>query len=111
MTALAFAAMAIVGCGKNAASVSEKNSKVFASADETTKTNWQSAATALKSGDYATAILTLQELLSQPTLTTEQQQAVADTLATANEQMTAAANKGDPKAKAAQEALRKSRTR
>ncbi len=99
------------GCGKSAASVGASKAKVFATADAATKANWERATSALAANDYATAILTLQQMVSQPGLTSEQSQAVADTMATANEQLTAAAAKGDANAKQALQTLKQSRGR
>jgi hypothetical protein len=109
--AAGLAGLLLVGCSKSAVSVGDAKSKLFDNADPAIKASWNAGLSALKTNDYALAITTFQQLLAQPNLTAEQGQAVADTFATASEQMSAAAAKGDPNAKKAMEDLKKLRTR
>lgn len=111
LVGVALVGLMVSGCGKNAASVGDSKSKLFATADPAVKAGWDRGIAALKTNDFAVAIVNFQQLLAQPGLTPDQSQAVADTLATANEQMTAAASKGDAKAREAIDELRKMRGR
>lgn len=111
LAVVVIAGLTMIGCGKSASSIGAGNTKAFDTADAATKASWEFALSAMKSNDYAAAILTFQRLLSQPTLTPEQSRAAADTMSSVSDQMTAAAAKGDAKAKEAIDALRKSRMR
>ncbi|HYG34230.1 MAG TPA: hypothetical protein VEC99_05575 [Clostridia bacterium] len=98
----------LAGCGsKSAQSVATERSKVFQSAPAEVKTDWDAAMSAVKTSDYATAVLTLRKLAMQTNLTQEQIDAVSKTSVAVSDQMYAAANKGDPKAEEALQTLRK----
>ncbi len=97
----------VAGC--KPATVSGENA--FAKASPELKAEWQKASDAVKSNDYAGALLLLQDLQGKPGLTPEQNQAVAKTATAVSDRMYAAANSGDPKAKQALEDIRKARGR
>jgi hypothetical protein len=62
---------------------------------------------AAASTDYATAILSCRKMQAQSELTPEQRTVINDTMTAMNNQMNAAAQKGDPKALKAVEEVRK----
>jgi hypothetical protein len=95
-------AVALLGCKPTAAS----GDKVFASASADAKGLWISATAAMKTNGYAVALLTLRELGAKPGLTEAQQKVVASYSTSINDQMYAAADKGDAAAKKALEELR-----
>lgn len=90
------ATLGLVACKKAA-----PTGEVFASASTELKTAWNGADAAMKTNGYAAAILQLQMLRANPTLTPEQQQAVDAKSTAISDQMYAAANKDDPAAKQA----------
>jgi galactitol-specific phosphotransferase system IIB component len=112
MAALLAICGAGAGCSKEAAPKVASHSKVFDSASPEIKVDWEKVVTASSSNDYATAILTCRKLQAQGALTPEQSTAVSDTMTAMNNQMTAAAQKGDQNATKAIEEVRKNwRTR
>jgi nicotinamide riboside kinase len=108
---VALVGVAVTGCSKDAKSIASSGTTAFQSAPPETKAAWESALAAVKSDDYAAAILALQKLHGQAGLNPEQIQAVEKTATAVSDQMYAAANKGDPNAKKAIEDLRKTMSR
>ena len=80
--AMTATALAFLGCSKNQSSVDTAPvEKSFASAEPTTKTTADKAVSAVKAGDYTTALSELKTLASNAKLTPEQQQAIKDVMA------------------------------
>jgi hypothetical protein len=95
------------GCGPSPSAVVERNAKAFDSAPAPLKAEWTGALAAAKTNGYCAAILTLQAIRQAPGLTAEQTTALDQTDSAIREQMTAAAQKGDPAAVKAIDELRK----
>jgi hypothetical protein len=98
---------ALIGCGKSTSSVSSSGAKLFQTADADSKAKWEKGMELAKADDYVGAILTLRSLYVQPNLSPEQKKAIEDAQKVVSDKMYQASNKGDPKAKAAIEELRK----
>ncbi len=79
MTAVA---LAFAGCSKNQSNIDTAPvEKSFASAEPTAKTSAEKAVSAIKSGDYNSALSELKTLAGNAKLTPEQQQAIKDIMA------------------------------
>ncbi len=104
---IALAGLLAVGCGKSASA----NAKAFDSASPEIKATWDKAQTAAKAKDYATALLTFQQLQARTDLTPDQIKAVGEAATAVSDQMYEASNKGDPAAEKAIETMRKARYR
>ena len=91
--ALAAVMLVSSGCGSKNSVDTAPLEKSFASAEPANKSAADSAASAIKSEDYSGAVAQLQKLASQAKLTPEQQQAVKDTLAQVQKQLSDAASK------------------
>lgn len=104
---VAFAGLVLSGCGGNPKSAAARGDKAFQSAPAEIKSAWDTAKKAIQANDYATAITTLQNLTTNQTLSADQNHALQETATAVSDQMYAAANKGDPKAKQAIDDLRK----
>jgi len=76
-------ALAFAGCSKSSSAKVDTApvEKSFATADPTTKTSADKAVSAIKGGDYTSAVNELKTLASNAKLTPEQQQAVKDVMA------------------------------
>lgn len=83
--------------------------QAFAAAPPEVRQTATTASQAIQTADYDTAIRTLQTIRARPDLTPEQQMALHETSASLEARLIEAASRGDPKAKAAYERLRKSR--
>jgi hypothetical protein len=79
---------------------------VFASAAPELKASWDTAAAALATNDYATAFLTLRQLVRQPGLSPAQTEAIQVQSAVVYGRMNQAAQKGDPGARQALDDIR-----
>ena len=104
---LAVLLMIAGACRKEAPALNGKDTKAFDSASPEIKAAWGTIVTASSSNDYTTAILSSRKLQAQGQLTPEQSKAVVDTMTAMNNQMTAAAIKGDPNALKSVEEIRK----
>jgi hypothetical protein len=103
---LASIAIILPGCG-GSKSAASRGDKAFQSAPAETRSEWDTACAAIKANDYAAAITTLQKLSTTPGLSAEQTHAVQETATAVSDEMYAAANKGDARAKQAIADLRK----
>lgn len=97
--ALMAACMLLNGCGDQAAK------SVFNSAKPEIKATWLQALAADKANDYVSANTNLVFLITQD-ITSEQRQAVQDTLRALNERMNNAAASGDANARKALDTLK-----
>src|SRR5258708_3650444 len=86
------------GCGRSASSLGSGYSKLFQSADQQTKADWDTAIAAIKTNGYVLGIVSLSRLGQQTNLSAEQGAAIRETVGAVSDQMHAAANKGDPAA-------------
>ena len=102
LAAVGFVAFAGIACNK---SVSSSGSALQTASPEIKK-GWDVAMAAMKTNGYAVAILELQKTRQLPGVSPTQGKAIDDASTKISEQMYAAANKDDPKAKAAIEDLR-----
>ncbi len=100
-----------VACGHSPESAASRGDKAFSAAPPSLKTNWDAVKVAIRSSEYAGALTNIQLLSVSPGLTAEQTAALQETGTALSDQMYAAANKGDTRAKAAIEELRKLRSR
>ena len=111
LTCAAVASLVLLaGCGKNAASLSNRHAALFQSAPPEVKSDWEKATAAAKTNGYVVAITTVQKLQGAA-LTPEQLQAVNETVSVVSEQMYEAANRGDAAATQAIAQLRNQRRR
>jgi len=101
---VAMLALGAAGCSK---STNALKSNVFDSAGPEIKAKWEKATAAAATNDYATAVIAMNEIAAQTNLTTEQRTVLNDALSGENDRMFAAAQKGDPQAKAALDEIRK----
>ena len=95
---IAALALAFTGCSKNSSKVDTAPvEKSFASADPTTKSTADKAVSAVKAGDYSSALGELKSLASNAKLTPEQKQAIGDVMAQVQKAITdmAAKAQGD----------------
>jgi len=91
-----------LACNKSVSS----GSSALQSASPEVKKGWDTAMAAMKTNGYAAAILELQKARALPGVTAEQGKVIDASSTKISDQMYAAANKDDPKAKAAIEDLR-----
>jgi outer membrane protein assembly factor BamD (BamD/ComL family) len=85
--------LAVIGCGKKGEVDTSKLENSFKSAPPAQQSDVDKAVSAVKAGNYSEAVTDLQRLASKAKLTPEQQQAVKDTIAAIQKQMTATASK------------------
>ena len=111
LSPLILSGLLLSGCGGSPQSAAARGDKAFRTAPPETKAAWNSAVAAIKTNGYAAASLSLQTVLTQPGLTSEQTQVAQQTATSLSDQMYDAANKGDASAKAALDELRKMRSR
>ena len=103
------AALGLVGCSKNSSNVDTAPvEKSFASAEPTTKTTADRAVSAIKAGDYTSALNELKTLASNAKLTPEQQQAIKDVMAQVQKAISDMATKVQGEAGKAVDNLQKS---
>jgi len=102
LVTVGFLALAGIACNK---SVSSSGSALQTASPEVKK-GWDVAMTAMKTNGYAVAITELQKIRQLPGVSATQGKAIDEASTKISEQMYAAANKDDPKAKAALEELR-----
>jgi hypothetical protein len=107
LTLVTAAAFVFVGCKKSGVDTKPIESS-FSSAEPATKSGADKAVSAIKAGDYASAMAELQKLAGQAKLTPEQQQAIKDVLEQVKAQISAAAEKAAGDAKKGMEDLQKS---
>src|SRR5712671_6034930 len=93
LTAMAATVLLSNGCGSKNSVDTAPLEKSFAAAEPANKSAADKAVSAIKSADYSGAMSQLKGLASQAKLTPEQQQAVKDTLAQIQKQITDAAAK------------------
>ena len=108
LTAVATSALLLSGCASKSSVDTAPLEKTFASAEPANKTAADKAVSAIKGGDYPGATAELQKLAAQAKLTPEQQQAVKDTLATLQKQLSDVAAKATKDAGKAAGDLQKS---
>ena len=99
--------LAVTGCAKKNVVDTSKLEKSFQSANPKNKAYCDQAVTAAKSGDYAGSLAALQKLAGQARLTSDQQQAIKDTIAQVQKAMTDIANKAGDDAQKAANSLKK----
>ena len=104
----AAAALLASGCASKSSVDTAPLEKSFASAEPANKTVADKAVSAIKGGDYPGATAELQKLAAQAKLTPEQQQAVKDTLAALQKQLSDVAAKATKDAGKAAGDLQKS---
>jgi hypothetical protein len=102
LSLLALFGVLVAGCGKK----SGGDAKAFDSASTEIKAAWDKGLAAAKAKDYVAAISALQQLKTQTGLTPDQLKAVEEEATAISDEMYAAANKGDAKAKDAINKLR-----
>jgi len=93
LTSAAASALLLSGCASKSSVDTAPLEKSFASAEPASKTVADKAVSAIKAGDYPGATAELQKLAAQAKLTPEQQQAVKDTLAALQKQLSDVAAK------------------
>ncbi len=102
-------ALAFAGCNKNTQNVDPAPvEKSFASAEPATKTTADKAVSAIKAGDYTSALSELKTLASNAKLTPEQQQAIKDVMAQVQKAITDMAGKAQGDASKTVDNLQKS---
>ncbi len=101
--------LTFAGCSKNQSSVDTAPvEKSFSSAEPTTKTTADKAVSAIKAGDYTTALSELKTLAGNAKLTPEQQQAIKDVMAQVQKAITEKATQAQGEAGKAVDNLQKS---
>ncbi len=107
---VAVAALALTfGCSKNKENVDTAPvEKSFSSAEPATRTTADKAVSAIKAGDYTSALTELKTLASNAKLTPEQQQAIKDVMAQVQKALTDMATKAQGEAGKAVDNLQKS---
>ena len=108
LAAVAASALVSSGCASKSSVDTAPLEKSFASAEPASKTVADKAVSAIKAGDYPGATEELQKLAAQAKLTPEQQQAVKDTLAALQKQLSDVAAKATKDAGKAAGDLQKS---
>ncbi len=106
---MAAVTLAFLGCSKSSSKVDTapvENS--FATAEPTTKTSADKAVSAIKAGDYSSALSELKTLASNAKLTPEQQQAIKDVMGQVQQAITDMATKAQGAAGKAADDLQKS---
>lgn len=109
--ALAAVALAVVGCNKQSSGSSIDTSQLqssFKSAPPAEQGSADKVVTAVKSGDYSTAVTELKALASNAKLTPEQQQAAKDLMAQVQKMVTDTAAKAGTEATKAADNLKQS---
>ena len=101
----------LIGCTESAKSVAARNAATFRSAPTEARAAWDIAAAAAKTNGYFTAMVVLEKIQSDTTLSVDQQQAIKQFSTTLSDQMYDAANKGNPAATEAIQELHKLRSR
>ena len=89
---IAVGALTLVGCSKSGVDTGKLESS-FSSAPPAEKSNVDAAVSAVKAGNYAEALSKLQAAAGQAKLTDAQKQAIQDTIAQVQKQLTAQAEK------------------
>jgi hypothetical protein len=102
MLAVGFLGTAGLACNKSISS----GSTAMQSASPEVKKGWDTALAAMKTNGYAVAIIELQKIKDLPGVTPQQVKVIETSSTKISNDMYAAANKDDPKAKAAIEDLR-----
>lgn len=105
LVAAAVALLVVVGCSKSASSLGSQNAQLFSSAAPEVKAQWEAATAAMATNGFVSAMVALKKL-QQASLTSEQTAAVGATATAVSDEMYAAANKGDARAKEAIVTLR-----
>lgn len=108
ITALAATMLVSSGCGSKNNVDTAPLEKSFASAEPANKAAADQAVSAIKTEDYTGAMAQLQKLATQAKLTSEQQQAIKDTLAQVQKQLADAATKASKDGQKAATDLQKS---
>lgn len=99
-----FVVALVSGCSKSAHSVAAGNSGLFTSAP--LKEEWDTATAAMQTNGFFVALTTLNKMrLENPPPSTDQLNAINDTIKALNQQMLALANKGDANARSALQQL------
>lgn len=99
--------LVLAGCSKKDEVNTAAMEKSFAASEPTLKGNVDKAVSAIKAGDYAGAMASLQSLAAQAKLTPEQQKAVNDVIAQVKEQLAKMANQAAEQGKKALDDLQK----
>lgn len=103
------AVLACANCSKNSPQVDTAPvEKSFSSAEPTTKTTADKAVSAIKTGDYSSALNELKTLAGNAKLTPEQQQAIKDVMAQVQTAIASMATKVQGDASKAADNLQKS---
>ncbi|MDW8308295.1 MAG: hypothetical protein RMK20_02865 [Verrucomicrobiales bacterium] len=114
-------AVSAAGCGNSStespstapvlkpAEAANQLQQVFVSAPPEVRQNATAMSEALRTADYDAAIRSLQAIKARPDLTPQQQMAIHESSAALEARLIEGMSRGDPKAKAAYERLRKSR--
>ena len=102
LLAVGFLAVAGIACNKSVSSIGN----ALQTASPEVKKGWDAAMAAMNTNGYAVAIMELQRIRQLPGVSATQGKAIDDASTKISDQMYAAANKDDPKAKAAIEELR-----
>jgi hypothetical protein len=102
LLAVGFVAVAGIACNKSVSS----GGSALQSAPPEVKKGWDAAMAAMNTNGYAVAIMELQKIRQLPGVSAVQGKAIDQASTKISDQMYAAANKEDPKAKAAIEDLR-----
>jgi hypothetical protein len=100
--AVGFVATAGIACNKSVSS----GGSALQTASPDVKKGWDTAMAAMNTNGFAVAIIELQKIRQLPGVSAAQGKAIDDASTKISDQMYAAANKDDPKAKAAIEDLR-----
>lgn len=95
----------LAGCRKSASTLGSRNASLFKAATPEIKLQWDTATAAMATNGFVPAMVALKKL-QQAGLTSEQTAAVGATATAVSDEMYAAANKGDARAKEAIVTLR-----
>lgn len=104
LLAAGFLAVAGIACNKSVSSIGS----ALQTASPEVKKGWDMAMAAMNTNGYAVAIMELQRIRQLPGVSATQGKAIDEASTKISDQMYAAANNDDPKAKAAIEDLRNS---